>query len=314
VLAGVLILWLAVDRSSGSKTASAPSTVVTASSAAELESLVASIGHWVFWVGPKSGTVYELSRLSDGTVKIRYLPSGAQAGSTGSYLTVATYPFLNPFFSIQELARQPGSTSLAVPGGVGSYTTGNPDDVHLAYPGVDYQIEVFDPAGSATSLVSSGQVAPVSASQSPVTTPKAAQTSRSAVSIAGLEALSAELGHAIYWVGPRKGYTYELTRLPSGELDIRYLPPGATIGAPEPYLTVATYRFSGALEALRALEGREDEVAIELPGGGLAVLDRKHPTSIHLAYPGVDSQVEVYSPSPTAARRLVETGQVRPVG
>ena len=306
-LIAALILWVVVDKG-GSATSQTPATTVTASSAAQLERLVTSIGHWIFWVGPKEGYTYELSRLSDGSVKIRYLPPGVKAGDTNSYLTVGTYPFIGAFGSLQGVAKQNGSTGLYVPGGgVAAFATNYPNDVHVAYPGVDYQLEVFDPTpGSATALVTSGRLAPVGDSRSTSTT-------STAVSPTELKALSAALGQPIYWVGPKEGYTYELTRRPSGEIDVRYLPSGVAVGDPQPYLTIATYPFPGALQALRALAGQENELAIKVPGGGLAVLDRRHPTSIHLAYASVDSQVEIYSPSPTAVRRLVTSGRVRPV-
>jgi len=93
---------------------------------------------------------YELTQQSDGTVRIRYLPRGVAAGSPESYLTVLTYPFLNPFLVIAAIAKQSNTTAVYVPGsGVGAYPTSDPHDVHVAYPGVDFQIEVFDPTPGA---------------------------------------------------------------------------------------------------------------------------------------------------------------------
>jgi hypothetical protein len=53
---------------------------------------------------------------------------------------------------------------------------------------------------------------------------------------------------------------------------------------------------------------------IEIPGGGLALVHEGYRKSVHLAYPGVDYQVEVYDPSPRVARRVAVSGKVRPVG
>jgi hypothetical protein len=163
-LIAALMVWVAVETTRVSSTAQAPNTTVTANSVAELESQVAAIRHWVFWVGPRNGVTYELTQQSDGTVRIRYLPRGAAAGSSGSYLTVATYPFLNPFSVIAGIGRQSNATAVHVPGsGVGAYPTSDPSDVHVAYPGVDFQIEVFDPTpGAAPKIVNSGQLTPVS--------------------------------------------------------------------------------------------------------------------------------------------------------
>ena len=51
-------------------------------------------------------------------------------------------------------------------------------------------------------------------------------------------------------------------------------------------------------------------VTLELPHGGLAVLNPKRPTSVYLGYPGVAYQVEVFSPKPGEARSLVENGKI----
>jgi hypothetical protein len=316
-----LLFWLVLEATNSSPRSEAQTTNVTASSSADLERIAQSIDHWVFWVGPKKGYSYQLSRLSDGTVTIRYLPPGVRASDQTPTLTVGTYPFLNPYLSLQTLAKSSGSaaTSLSVPGaGVGVSFTSNPKTVYVGYPGLDNQIVLFDPAGAARELVTSGQLAPVTGSQSssqrsPSTPRTNSQPGPAALSLAGLRALPGSLGHAVYWVGPRAGYMYEVTRRPSGEVDLRYLPPGVAAGSPQAYLTVATYPFKRALQALQSLVGQKDEVPLPLPGGGLALLDSKHPTSIHLAYPGVDSQIEVYSPSPSVVRSLVASGRVRAV-
>lgn len=36
--------------------------------------------------------------------------------------------------------------------------------------------------------------------------------------------------------------------------------------------------------------------------------------SVHLAFPGIPYEIEVYDPSPTTARRLAASGDIRPVG
>jgi predicted aconitase with swiveling domain len=46
---------------------------------------------------------------------------------------------------------------------------------------------------------------------------------------------------------------------------------------------------------------------------GVAMVDRAHPQSVHLAYPGVDDQVEIYDPSPARSLRIARSGEVRPV-
>jgi hypothetical protein len=131
-----------------------------------------------------------------------------------------------------------------------------------------------------------------------------------ALSASGLRRLSAVVGQPIYWAGPRKHYLYELRRASNGDVFIRYLPPGVDAGAPgNNYLVIATYVLDGALAAL-AKEAAGQGVRVS--GGGLALLDQKTHKSVHLAYPKVNYQVEVFDPSPARALALVTSGQVRP--
>jgi hypothetical protein len=44
------------------------------------------------------------------------------------------------------------------------------------------------------------------------------------------------------------------------------------------------------------------------------VVDKTYTKSVHVAYPGVAYQVEVYDPSPATARTVAVSGDVRPVG
>ena len=81
-----------------------------------------------------------------------------------------------------------------------------------------------------------------------------------------------------------------------------------------PYLTVATYPFPGALAAVRRTAAKNPTGTIRLSGGGLAVVDAGYPKSIHVAYPGVPYQVEVFDPSPARARAIVSSGKVKAVG
>jgi hypothetical protein len=132
-----------------------------------------------------------------------------------------------------------------------------------------------------------------------------------ALSASGLRTLAGAVKQPIYWSGPKQGYMYELTRTKEGRIFVRYLPAGVKAGAPgAKYLIVATYPFPKALSALQAVaKGNQ----IGLPGGGIAVVDKTYPKSVHLAYPGVAYQVEVFDPSPARARQVAVSGDVQPV-
>ena len=131
-----------------------------------------------------------------------------------------------------------------------------------------------------------------------------------ALSAKGLRTLISSVQQPVYWAGPKAGYLYELTRTSTGTVFIRYLPPGVKAGAKQQkYLIIATYPFVNPVKALKNLSGTH----LVIPGGGVAMVDRAHPQSVHLAYPGVDDQVEVYDPSPARSLRIARSGEVRPV-
>lgn len=130
-----------------------------------------------------------------------------------------------------------------------------------------------------------------------------------AQSVEQLKSFTAGTGHPVYWVGSKPGYTYELTQTSNGRVFVRYLPEGVAVGVEKPYLTVATYPFPKAFAALKAL-AKSQGGAIKLDHGGIALVDRRYPKSVHVAYPGVAYQVEVFSPSPASTRDVVVSGQV----
>jgi hypothetical protein len=130
------------------------------------------------------------------------------------------------------------------------------------------------------------------------------------LSASGLQTLAAVVPQPIYWAGPKPGYLYELTRTREGNVYIRYLPPRAAVGAKgAKYMVIGTYPRTKAFDSLKKVaNGRE----IGIPGGGIALVDT-NPRSVHLAYPGVDYQVEVYDPSPARSLEVARSGAVRPV-
>jgi hypothetical protein len=132
------------------------------------------------------------------------------------------------------------------------------------------------------------------------------------VSAGGLKELSRALHEQIYWVGPRSGYTYEVTVNTKGYVYVRYLPPGVKVGDPHSgYLIVSTYPFPNALAALKGVaHGGGQAVA----GGGFALPSAGYPESYHLAFPSAAYEVEVYDPVPAVARQVALSGRVRAVG
>ena len=128
----------------------------------------------------------------------------------------------------------------------------------------------------------------------------------------GISALSGPRGQPVFWAGARPGAVYEVTEN-AGHVYIRYLSSATQLGSLAPdFLTVATYPRPDAYADIEAAAKRPGAVTIAVPGG-LAVYDEATPTSVYLAYRASTQQVEVYSPSALEARRVVESGLVRPV-
>lgn len=132
---------------------------------------------------------------------------------------------------------------------------------------------------------------------------------------AALQELSAKAKQPIYWVGPRPGQTYELTRTAGGRVYVRYLPAGAAIGNRRAdYTIVGTYPTQGALQVLKNLAKQPNEKSVSAPGGGIAVYSTSAPTNVYVAFPGQNVEIEVFDPSARKALRMVKTGRVAPVG
>src|SRR5579862_1499587 len=163
VLGAVAAVLLFLILHGGHKTSAPQATRLAASavSQTQLSRLASSVRHPVFWLGPKQGMTYELSRQATGSIYVRYLPHGVAVGDPRPALTVATYPFAGAYGAIKQIGTQHGATVKTIAhGGLAVVSPGHPESVHIAYPGVDYQVEVFDPAvGGALADVTGGQLA-----------------------------------------------------------------------------------------------------------------------------------------------------------
>lgn len=306
-----LAVWLVVesvgDDNSQPSGSPAETTEPVTLSASGLATLSKASGSPIYWVGPRAGSKYELSQRS-GQVFVRYLPSGAEAGDPRALLTVGTYPVENAFNVTSGIQ---GSEVMPIPGGgIGVISGDRPNSAYVAYPGVEYQMEVYHPDPTEVRrLVRSGAVRPVPAPQATVE-PRGPV----AVSEKDLVALSRTLGHAVYWAGPRANTTYELTLTDDGSVFVRYLLPGKEVGASEGALTVATYPVADAYSVTQKGASGEGSVIVQAPGDGFAMRSKSSRTNVYLAFPGEDVQVEVYSPVPGAAARLVSQGKIVSVG
>jgi hypothetical protein len=148
---------------------------VTTGSAAPASPFVATAGQLralagslrpdpVYWAGWRPQMRYEVTRTTDGTVYVRYLPNGVEAGDprTG-LLTVATYPRANALGDVRAAAKREGAVAFRLPGGgIAVYDRATPSNVHLAYPGRARQIEVYgSEEDGVAALVRAGTIVPV---------------------------------------------------------------------------------------------------------------------------------------------------------
>jgi hypothetical protein len=306
-----LAIWLIVatvgdDDSTPSPTAASSEPVAV--SATGLATLEQAVGGPVYWVGPRGVSKYEVSQ-QNGQIYVRYLPDGVEVGDPQGLLTVATYAVADAYDVTAGTGRE-GADTVSIPGGgVAAISAARPTSAYVAFPGVDYQIEIYDPDPAVVRrLATGGDVKPVPAPEATVEPLGPEETSED-----DLTKLSEELGHPIYWAGPRENATYELTMTADGRIFVRYLPPAAEVGASSAALTVATYPVADAYSITKRGASGEDSAVAEIPGGGIATYDKGKTTNVYLAYPGEDVQVEVFSPVRGVAPKLVSQGKIVPV-
>ena len=164
-LLGAFLIWLLFIKG-GEDDSNAPAPAhktVEVVSAGELLGAMAGVGYPVFWVGAEDGVAYEVTRIADGRTYVRYLPAGSEAESKEPFLTVGSY-FINDAYGVtSRQAERSGASSFSLQGnGIALPNGDDPRSVYVAYPDIDVQIEVYDPApGRALGLVRSGALTPI---------------------------------------------------------------------------------------------------------------------------------------------------------
>jgi hypothetical protein len=140
-------------------------------------------------------------------------------------------------------------------------------------------------------------------------------TSAEIVSVDDLSETASEAAEPIYWAGEQEGTEIELSRPQEGQTYVRYLTDGAEAGDESAdFLTVGTYAFPEAAQALRKQSKEQNGVLASAPGDGVVYFNRTQPNSVYLAFPGEEVQIEVYDPDPKRALGLVSSGLIVPVG
>jgi hypothetical protein len=170
-VAVILVVWLIASAggdsdSSASKPpaieAGADKTVSVVPESGHLGALT-GVGYPVYWAGPRAGAEYEVSRLEEGRTYVRYLPEGEKAESDKAFLTVGSYEEHDALGNLRKLGQTSGEILVGIPGGGSAYAESTKaTSAYMAFPGVDVQVEVYDPeGGKALELIRSGAIVPV---------------------------------------------------------------------------------------------------------------------------------------------------------
>jgi hypothetical protein len=128
-------------------------------SAKGLKKLAGAVGQPIYWAGPRKA-LYELTRTKKGTVYVRYLPRDGTVGSKSpKYLIIATYAYPN---ALEALQNADGRKIALRGGGLAVVDAKQPKSVHVAFPGKNIQVEIYDPSPQhAISVAQSGKVRPI---------------------------------------------------------------------------------------------------------------------------------------------------------
>ena len=152
-----------VRRSALARTATIAGATPVIQTPAQLRAESSASSVPLYWAGPQPNTRLEVTHTPTGRIFIRYLPPGSAVGDNRPLLTVATYAEKNGYAQVRAASRNKATKLIRLAGGgIAIYDPATPTNLHLAYPGQPYQIEVFDPqAKVAQELVSSGAIRPV---------------------------------------------------------------------------------------------------------------------------------------------------------
>ena len=131
--------------------AASPPNAPTIATEAQLKTVVKTVKHPVYWLGPRSGFKYEFTLTEAGRIFIRYLPAGVRVGDKRPiFRTVATYPVNNATKELQGAAKRLKRPVRKVGKNGVAFTGRPPTSVFLAFGSSPFQIEVYSPSAALT--------------------------------------------------------------------------------------------------------------------------------------------------------------------
>lgn len=113
----------------------------------ELKSIIRDNNIQAYWTGPLKNATYTLNSSTAGQVFIRYVPEGEKCDDVRpNFRVIATYQESDAFATTESAGTTADGVSLLNADGSIVYFNKNvPTNIYLAYPGIDYQIEIYDP-------------------------------------------------------------------------------------------------------------------------------------------------------------------------
>ena len=109
----------------------------------------------LYWAGVRPGTRLEYTQTENGSRYVRYLTGSAPAGSPrGGFVVVATYVQPDALERVSAVAESNGLDVRPLPGlGIAVREPERPQNLFVAYPGQDAQIEVYGPDRATTDRI-----------------------------------------------------------------------------------------------------------------------------------------------------------------
>lgn len=113
----------------------------------ELKSIISENNIQAYWTGPLKDATYSLNSSTAGQVFIRYVPKGEECDDVRpNFRVIATYEEVDAFATTESAGTTADGVSLLNTDGSIVYFNKNvPTNIYVAYPGINYQIEIYDP-------------------------------------------------------------------------------------------------------------------------------------------------------------------------
>lgn len=113
----------------------------------ELKAIIRDNDIQAYWTGPIEDATYSLNSSTAGQVFVRYVPKGEACDDVRpNFRVIATYEEADAFATTESAGTTADGVSLLNTDGSIVYFNKNvPTNIYVAYPGINYQIEIYDP-------------------------------------------------------------------------------------------------------------------------------------------------------------------------